>query len=149
MVVVRQFVTRGICIQKNKVLILNKKGEPHFFLPGGRVEEGEGFEEALVREIKEELDKDSSILRFVGTIEHNFTHYTGKQYYEIGNFFLVSINDLNIDDAKSNELELEFQWKNIDDLDTINIKPKPVIALIKQVTSNNEQAFWASTLEKK
>jgi 8-oxo-dGTP pyrophosphatase MutT (NUDIX family) len=147
--VVRQFVTRGICIKNNKVLILNKKGEPHFFLPGGRVEENEGYEEALIREIKEELDKDISIIRYLGAIEHSFTHYTGKPYYEVGNFFLINIDGMDIDCAFSNEDELEFQWKDIDELESINIKPKPVIELIKKSTSSNKEAFWASTLPKK
>lgn len=146
--IIRQFAARGICIRDNKVLILNKKGEPHFFLPGGRVEEGEGYEEALVREIKEELSKDSHIIRYIGAIEHGFVHYSGESYYEIGNYFFVEVEDMPTDGVKSNETDLEFQWKNIGELDSINIKPKPVVELIRHVVSGNKQAFWASTLPK-
>ncbi|MCF7871536.1 NUDIX domain-containing protein [Candidatus Woesearchaeota archaeon] len=147
--IVRQFVTRGVCIRGNQILILNKKGECHYFLPGGRVEKGERCEDALIREIKEELNKDSSIIRYIGAIEHDFIHYSGKQYYEIGNFFLIDIKDIDSDVVSSNETELEFQWKNIDDLDKINIKPSPVVELIRHINSKNAKAFWASTLLKK
>ncbi len=147
MTIIRQFVTRGVFIKDDEVLIANKKGELPYFLPGGRVEIGEGYEDALIREIKEELDKSATIIRFLGTIEHSFINNTGTQYYEIGNFFLVSLNDANPESISSNEPELEFQWKRIDELNNINIEPKPVIELIRNL--NKKEAFWASTLKKK
>jgi len=136
-------------IKDDEVLIANKKGELPYFLPSGRVEIGEGYENALIRELKEELDKSATIIRFIGTIEHSFIDNTGTQYYEIGNFFLVSINDENPESISSNEPELEFQWKKIDELININIEPEPVIDLIKNANANKREAFWASTLKKK
>ena len=40
--------------------------------PGGKMEPGETPQEALVREIKEELSADISVDRFVCTIEHDY-----------------------------------------------------------------------------
>ena len=41
-----------------KMLFLRSKGKDIFYLPGGKPEEGESAEEALVREIKEEARVD-------------------------------------------------------------------------------------------
>lgn len=40
--------------------------------PGGKIEEGETPEQALVREIKEELDTEIRVGRLIGTIEYDY-----------------------------------------------------------------------------
>ena len=43
--------------------------------PGGKIEEGETPEEAIVREIKEELDTDIQVERYVDTIEYDYLEF--------------------------------------------------------------------------
>ena len=43
--------------------------------PGGKIEEGETPEEAIVREIKEELDTDIQVERYVDTIEYDYPEF--------------------------------------------------------------------------
>jgi len=53
----------AIIINDNKILALKDEVSPYYYLPGGRVQIGETAEEALLREIKEELEVDAKIVR--------------------------------------------------------------------------------------
>ena len=43
--------------------------------PGGKIEPGETPEEALVREIKEELDTTTNVGQFLGTVEYDYPDF--------------------------------------------------------------------------
>jgi 8-oxo-dGTP pyrophosphatase MutT (NUDIX family) len=45
-------------IQDRKILMVRSKGKDTWYIPGGKRDEGESDEEALIREIKEELGAD-------------------------------------------------------------------------------------------
>lgn len=46
------------------------KGQWEF--PGGKIEEGESAQQAIVREIKEELDTNITVGNLIGTIEYDY-----------------------------------------------------------------------------
>ncbi|MBF0709821.1 MULTISPECIES: NUDIX domain-containing protein [unclassified Gemella] len=51
----------GLIKKDNKYLLVKKKKNPsHFILPGGKINEGENLETALIRELEEELSIDVS-----------------------------------------------------------------------------------------
>ena len=41
--------------------------------PGGKIEQNETQEEALIREIKEELKSDIEVIRYIGVANHEYT----------------------------------------------------------------------------
>jgi 8-oxo-dGTP diphosphatase len=43
--------------------------------PGGKVEPGEQPEQAIIREIKEELESTVSIIKFLCTVEHDYPKF--------------------------------------------------------------------------
>lgn len=47
----------------------------HWEFPGGQVEEGESPEEALIREIKEEMDWDIYVGRKFGSVDHEYPDF--------------------------------------------------------------------------
>ena len=63
-------------IKKNDRIFATQRGYGDFKdgweFPGGKVEEGETPEEALVREIKEELDADIRVGRLLDTVEYDY-----------------------------------------------------------------------------
>ncbi len=56
-------------IQNNQVLMARSKGKEKFYLPGGKREQGEDDNTALIREIKEELCVDllPDTIQYAGT----------------------------------------------------------------------------------
>ena len=66
------------CAQRNLSKSMGGKWE----FPGGKIELGETKEEALVREIKEELDSDIIVDKYLMTVEHDYPtfHITMHAY---------------------------------------------------------------------
>ncbi len=58
-------------IQNKKVLVTLSRGKDVWYIPGGKREENETDEEALIREVKEELSVDLSpeTIEYYGTFE--------------------------------------------------------------------------------
>ncbi|MBR1872170.1 MAG: (deoxy)nucleoside triphosphate pyrophosphohydrolase [Bacteroidales bacterium] len=63
-------------IQKGNKIFATQRGygewKDYWEYPGGKVEPGEGLEQALVREIREELDTEINVDKFLTTIEWDY-----------------------------------------------------------------------------
>ena len=111
-------VVAAVIVKDNKVLCC-KRGpgrdlEGYYEFPGGKIELNETKEEALIREIKEELNIDISIDSYITTIEHDypFFHLIMHVYRCIiinGDILLTEHTD--------------SIWCDKDKLDTINFAP--------------------------
>lgn len=64
----------AVVIQDNKFLMVRKKGKDIWTSLGGHPEEGEGEEEALLREIREEMGCGASIVKKIGDFEALAAH---------------------------------------------------------------------------
>ncbi|SUY46493.1 MutT/nudix family protein [Clostridium putrefaciens] len=66
-------------IKEEEKIFITRRGYGDFIdmweFPGGKIEEGESKEEALIREIKEELELDINILDFLTTIDYDYPNF--------------------------------------------------------------------------
>lgn len=73
--VVAAVITR-VADPEKRILIVRRgpgqSGAGHWEFPGGKVERGESPEQALVREIEEELSLPIKVGRFLGEVEHTY-----------------------------------------------------------------------------
>ena len=87
----------GIIIHGEKILAMKNGRTPYYFLPGGRVRLGETVEEAVVRELREELEIDAKIARPLWFNQGFFNEdVTGEQFHEICLYFLMDISHTDL-----------------------------------------------------
>ncbi|MDD7735911.1 MAG: NUDIX hydrolase [Bacilli bacterium] len=91
-------VARGILFNdKNEICILKIYGEDIFGIrdyyetPGGGVDDNESFEEAVLRELDEEVGVKSHIIAFVGEIEDYYNLIFRKN---INRYFICKIDEI-------------------------------------------------------
>lgn len=88
--------TAGLIINsKGELLVTLRADDPKkgmYDLPGGFIDTGETAEEALAREIKEELDLDASDFCYF-TSRPNTYEYKGLTYYVIDLAFTCQVNE--------------------------------------------------------
>ena len=98
-----------LCVQrpKNKLQYISEK----FEFPGGKIEEGEILEEALHRELLEELNLSSKIKSFFLTVIHEYPD------------FVLTMHSF-ICEVESKELilheHIDQKWLRIDELTTLD-----------------------------
>lgn len=85
--------------------------------PGGKIEPGESRKEALVREIKEELDADIRVGSLLETVEYDYPTF----HLTMHCFFCELISE----DIVLREHE-DARWLSEDELDTVDWLPADV-----------------------
>ncbi len=102
--------------QQNEVLLTKRKFEPGeglYDFPGGFVDEGETLEQALRREIKEELNLNIGIPEYYNSFVTAYP-FKGIMYYPVDTVFICEVSDWK---------PLKFQ----DDVADVLFKPPALI----------------------
>lgn len=114
-------------IKKDNRIFCTQRGygdfKGYWEFPGGKIEDGETPQEALIREIKEELDVDISVGEMIKTIEYDYPE------------FHLSM-DCFLCELISGEIELkeheDAKWLDKSNVDSVDWLPADK-GLIKQI----------------
>lgn len=111
-------------IQKENKILATKRGHGEFInmweFPGGKIESGETKEQALVREIKEELNIEINVDKFAIDIEYQYPNF-----YLFMSCFMCSIKEGSIELLEHND----GKWITKEELNTLNWLPADIDAV--------------------
>ena len=91
--------------------------------PGGKLEEGEKDEQALVREIREELDIRVEVGELAGTVEYDY-----PKFHLSMNCYWCTCREGEIKLLEA----MDGRWLNVEDIDTVDWLPAD-ITLVKKL----------------
>lgn len=121
----------AVIINDNMILAMKDERSPYYYLPGGRVKIGEKAEDAIIREVKEELEIEAKIVRPLWLNQAFFEEDIDKiKFHEICIYFLVDISHTNILEKgyrfilNERHHTNEFQWLKFEDLKNLYFYPK-------------------------
>lgn len=127
---------------KTKVLLHTIDGFGFYLLPGGRVEWLENCQEAIKRELKEEIGLDGINPRERLLLE-NFFVFKDVEFQEVSLNFVIELDERHSKlEEKSDFYGLEgvkyiYKWVDIADIDKFTIKPQ----LLKGTIKNHSHQF--------
>ena len=115
--------------KNGKVLSTKSKGKTKYYIPGGKRELGETYEETLVREVAEELDVriDKNTIEYVGTFK---AKSDGAKDGVLVKMTCYKAKYEGILEPTS-EIE-EIRWLNYKDLDIISEVDKKIFKFLKE-----------------
>ena len=110
-------VVAAVIFQNDKVLSVQRAEHEREYVslkwefPGGKVEVGESREEALVREIREELSVDIEVSEFLMTVEHTYPdfHLTMHVFKCVLDQGEITLNE-----------HVALKWLSLDELDQLD-----------------------------
>ena len=113
----------AMIISDGKILAMHDERSPYFYLPGGRVKMGETAEDAVIREVREELGIIAKIARPLWLNQAFFTEDVDHlRYHELCIYFLMDISETNLLE-RGNEFTVNegkkthiFEWLDFDQL---------------------------------
>lgn len=126
------FRVAGVFVHDGLLLAMKESNIDHYYLPGGRVRMNETMEEALGREIGEELKAAASITRPLWLCE-SFFSLGDRPVHEIAMYYLAQLNWDGLPALKgefalsdSDGAEHIYRWLTEDEVRSVRIYPVPM-----------------------
>lgn len=134
------FRVAGLIFSENRefILLQKSKNDKFWIIPGGRAEILEDSQETIKREILEELGVHIRKCKLV-LVSENFYTYGENKIHEICFYYEINIKEMSEIENKirfygiENNKKLLFEWKKIDSIECVNLKPK----ILKNIIKNN------------
>jgi 8-oxo-dGTP pyrophosphatase MutT (NUDIX family) len=134
------FRVGGIICRADNVLLQTTTDIDFWVVPGGRVEMLEAAEEALAREIHEELGVQSRVGRLLWIVE-SFFPLDEVRFHEIAMYFLADV-PANVPDHEFDSPEpgihLRLRWFSLGELPSMNLKPRFLREHLRHLPATSE-----------
>lgn len=121
--------TAAVFVKENKVLVQRERGGSEYALPGGHVKAGERLEDALSRELMEEMGIKIKCVRLLWS-EECFWEWNGRQAHNISFYYLVeSCGEQEIPDTggfvpqKDND-DVVIGWMPVEEIQKVTVYPE-------------------------
>lgn len=85
------FRVAGLFLQEGRLLAMKEESIPHWYLPGGRVKLHETMEQALCREVREELGAKARVVQPLWLCE-SFFDLAGEPVHELCLYYLAQLD---------------------------------------------------------
>ena len=131
-----KFRVCGALKHGDKYLVVKMNQNNFYCLPGGHVELGEDTDQAILREMEEELGYAVKIEKMIAINQNFFTGIDGKSFHEIGVYYVVNAVDekmINTNNYQREELDkgviqhLQFVWATKEELKNMDFRPKFIV----------------------
>ena len=130
----------GVCVKNNKVFLSKLKTDEYWTFIGGKSEFGEATDEAIIREYKEETGATLQINRLLSVIE-NFFEMDNSNWHQLIFFYLLNDENNELEDFDgykevNDNSNAIYQWINLKQIDSLNIKPNCAQQILKEFPQN-------------
>ena len=125
---------------EGKILVLRRhpksKTNPHKWeLPGGKIEKGEFFDEALIREVKEETGLDVKVGDFCEAVQDDYPHKRTVQ--------LIMYSKDIIGEVKISDEHDDWMWASADEIKSLDITSS-----LEKIIEKRDGEIWYSIIIK-
>jgi len=115
-------------IKNNDLILATQRGYGEFKgmweFPGGKIEEGEDLKDAIVREIKEELNASINVEEYLCQVNYDYPNF-----HLIMDTFICSLKNDKLDKVYHNNEELEhedYKWLTLENIGEVNWLPADI-----------------------
>ncbi|MGN1020374.1 MAG: NUDIX domain-containing protein [Aristaeellaceae bacterium] len=120
----------AVILHEGRLLAMQDENAPYYYLPGGRIRLHETAEDAILRELREELAIEARILRPLWVHQNFFTwQVNGERFHEWCLYFLTDVSGTGLDGLGDSFVRHEgrhthvFTWLDVDTLSARDLVP--------------------------
>ena len=133
----------AVIVHDGKLLLMKNDEEPYYYTVGGRVRFNETTEEAVLREVKEEIGITLEIDRFLFFQEQFFVgEVTGTHIHELGVYYLMkdsqALEHLTCHSVTARGVAEELCWIPLEETGAYYIVPESVAARLRSLPEHPE-----------
>lgn len=134
----------AVIIHEGKLLVCSINNNGFWCCPGGHIHLGEDSKTAVLREASEEIGVQFDDAKLILIMENFFEGNRAKQFHEISFYYLMQgeipeeklLDYSCVENDEGKIVHLDFKWIDIDELDTIDVRPADLKDYLKN--KNNE-----------